>query len=357
MFTKNVVKAAPVIDGQSKIAKNRIFNAVVVNSGNANCLTGKRGLEDCRKMAEVTGKRLGISADRVLVSSTGLIGQVMDLAPLNKGIGPLIRSLTHVGIDDAARAIMTTDRFPKISSRVVELSGEKVTITGVAKGAGMVKPEMATMLAYVMTDARISSVAMDKALKIATAASFNRITVDGDMSTNDTVMLMANGSSGNIKIPASGSNFRKFTDALSSICLELAEMIVRDGEGASKVIEVVVSSARTQKKANRIAQAVANSLLVKCAALGEDPNWGRVASSAGSAGEPFDTQKIEILLDGKSFYKKGMPVVVGKKVRDKVFSGDRVHIEMKLNEGNKSACFYSCDISKEYINLNAHYTT
>lgn len=357
MFTKNTVKGAPVIDARKKLSRNGLFNAVLINSGNANCLTGRRGLSDCRKMAEMTAKELGVKQEEVLISSTGIIGKYLDLSPLNEGLSKLVRDLRKGSLEDAARGMMTTDDFPKVAYRSIDIAGEEVILTGLAKGAGMVKPEMATMLSFLMTDADISQEAMKKALKEATDQSFNRITVDGDMSTNDTVMLLANSEAGNKTITDRGQHYEKFSEALKSICLELAEMIVYDGESASKFIGVTVSGAASIKKAEKIGEAIADSLLVKCAVLGEDPNWGRIASSAGSAKEMFNIDKIEIILDGVCFYKKGRPVQTDIKARKGVFKGRRVEIELKLNEGKKSARFYSCDISDGYIKFNAHYTT
>jgi glutamate N-acetyltransferase/amino-acid N-acetyltransferase len=357
LFTRNVVKAAPVVLAKAQLKKNGRINAIVVNSGNANCMTGSRGLSDAGKMAKVLAKLLGVPKGAILVSSTGIIGRFMPMKPLIGGMPKLVEDLSSDGLIDAANGIMTTDRFHKIASRTFTAGGRKVTMTGVAKGAGMVKPDMATILCYILTDANISKKAMKKALSAAAGTSFNAITVDGDMSTNDTVMLLANGEAGNKLIGDKGRDFELFQKNLDDISGELARMIVRDGEGASKFIEVRVKGAKTISDAKKVAQVIANSLLVKCAVLGSDPNWGRIASSAGASGVMFDPDKMEIVLDGVTFYKSGKFILSGKRKAVPVFKGRDVRIEVNLHTGRAEAAIFSCDISKKYIMLNAHYTT
>lgn len=357
IFTRNAVKAAPLLVAEEQLKKGGYFSGVVINSGNANCMTGDRGLSDARKMAAVLARLLGTSKDAILVSSTGIIGKFMPMRPITGGMFKLVAGLSADGLVDAAEGIMTTDRFHKIASRTFVAGGRKITMTGIAKGAGMVKPDMATMLCYILTDANVSKKAMKKALLAAAETSFNAITVDGDMSTNDTAMLLANGEAGNRLIKENGKDLELFQKNLSEVSGELARMIVRDGEGASKFIKVCVKGARTVPDAKKMAGAIADSLLVKCAVLGGDPNWGRIASSAGASGVAFDPDKMEVILDGVTFYKSGnFKSVAGRKAAS-VFKGEDVQIEVDLHSGEAEACIFSCDISKKYITLNAHYTT
>jgi glutamate N-acetyltransferase/amino-acid N-acetyltransferase len=300
---------------------------------------------------------LGVSKNEVLVASTGVIGRLMDMKPLVNGMGKLVKGLSHDGLIDAADGIMTTDRFRKVSTRVFTIGTERITMTGVAKGAGMIDPNMATMLCFILTDADISHKALKKALSDSVDTSFNAITVDGDMSTNDTVMLLANGQAGNRKIEGSGKDFEIFLENLNAVSKELAAMIIQDGEGASKFIEVKVKGARTKNEAKQAAEAVSNSLLVKCAVLGGDPNWGRVASSVGASGIDFNPGRMEIVLDGVTFFKSGKVASEGKRKAASVFKKKNVHIEVNLHHGKAEADFHTCDISKRYITLNSYYTT
>ena len=357
-FTKNTVKAAPVILAHEQLRKNgRRIRAVVVNSGNANCMTGARGLKDARKTAGSVADLLDVKKEEVLVSSTGIIGQFMPMKTLSKGLPKLVRGLSRTGLVDAADGIMTTDSFRKISSRVFSLGGRKVHMVGIAKGAGMIKPEMATMLCYVMTDANIYGSAMKKALAESAEASFNAMTVDGDMSTNDTLMLLANGAAANRKIGDRDRDFGVFRKNLSAVCRDLAKMIVTDGEGASKLIEVRARGAKKKADAKKIAESVADSLLVKCAILGGDPNWGRIASSAGASGVDFDPNRMEIILDGVTFFKDGKVARQVDRKASSVFKKKNVRVEIDLHAGREKAVFYSCDISKKYITLNSYYST
>ncbi len=357
IFTKNVVKAAPVILAIKQLKKNKPIRGVVINSGNANCMTGKRGMEDAKKMTVEMAKILRVHKDEILVSSTGIIGEFMDMRPITKGMKEIVKGLSADGTQDAAEGIMTTDRFPKISERTFTIGGKKIKMVGIAKGAGMIKPDMATMLCYILTDANISKKALKVALSESAEKSFNSVSVDGDMSTNDTVQLLANGLAGNVMIKEKGKDFENFKKNLNSISDELAKMIVLDGEGANKFVEVKVKKAKTKADAKKIAEAVASSLLVKCAVLGGDPNWGRVASSAGASGVNFNPDKIEIILDGVVYFKNGKTLPHENRKRSSVFKGKDVKIEVSLNAGKAEASFFSCDISKKYITLNSYYTT
>ncbi|MFH1395541.1 MAG: bifunctional glutamate N-acetyltransferase/amino-acid acetyltransferase ArgJ [Candidatus Omnitrophota bacterium] len=356
LFTRNRAKAAPVILAQKQLKKNSLIRAVVVNSGNANCMTGKKGMKDAFKMVSTMAELLKVSDSEVLVSSTGIIGKFMPMEPILKGMPGLVKKLSVNGLEGAAEGIMTTDRLKKIESRVFIAGGKPITMTAVAKGAGMIKPDMATMLCYIMTDACVAKKALEKALKKATEVSFNSITVDGDMSTNDTVVLMANGKADNKIIKARGADFENFQKNLTDICTELAKLVVRDGEGANKLIEVRVKGARSVSDAKKAADAIANSMLVKCAVLGGDPNWGRIASSVGASGVFFDIDKLEIILDGVTLLKKSRFYEIDRKAST-VFKSSDVLIEVNLHNGKKEAVVFSCDISKKYIAFNSYYTT
>jgi len=356
IFTKNKVKAAPLVLAERQLKKNGLISAVIVNSGNANCMTGARGVRDAERMATGTAKALGCSKDAVLVSSTGIIGEFMPIEKICSKVGKLVKKLSKKSLGAAAEGIMTTDRFKKVMTREFIAGGKKITITGVAKGAGMIEPDMTTMLCYILTDADISKSALKKALSSAAMSSFNAITVDGDMSTNDTVMLLANAEAGNKAIKDNGADFEAFQKNLNEVSKELAKMVVRDGEGATKFIEVKVRGAKSLKDAHKAANAIARSMLVKCAVLGEDPNWGRVASSVGSSGVLFNPDKLGIILDGVTFVKNGVFRPTKKKI-DSVFKKSDVLIEVNLASGKKSASVFTCDLSKKYIDLNAHYTT
>jgi glutamate N-acetyltransferase/amino-acid N-acetyltransferase len=357
VFTTNVSKAAPVILGQEKLKKDKHAHAVLVNSGNANCMTGARGLQDAKKMASKTADALNIPKNMVLVSSTGVIGKPLPMKPIVKGIGKLAAGLNRDGLIEAADGIRTTDRFAKIASRTFAVGNKKVAITGVAKGAGMINPNMATMLCYVMTDANVSMEALNKALKASMDISFNAITVDGDMSTNDTVILLANGEAGNSVITASGRTFKRFQKELDAVTKTLASMIVQDGEGASKFIQIRVKGAKTKTDAKKAADSIANSILIKCAVQGGDPNWGRVASSVGASGIKFNPDRMEIALDGVKFFKKGKYSLPSAAKKAKVFKKKNAVIEVDLHSGKAEATMHTCDISKKYITLNSYYTT
>ncbi|MGB3242309.1 MAG: bifunctional glutamate N-acetyltransferase/amino-acid acetyltransferase ArgJ, partial [Candidatus Omnitrophota bacterium] len=309
------------------------------------------------KMVSVTSSALNIPEDMVHVSSTGVIGVPMPMKPVVKGIPKLVAGLSPEGLTEAADGIMTTDRFHKVTSRAFSVGDQKVTITGVAKGAGMINPNMATMLAYVLTDANITAGALKMALHESTDVSFNAITVDGDMSTNDTVMLLANGKANNPTITEASASFTRFRINLDIVTKTLAGMIVKDGEGASKFIEVRVKGARSKSDAKKAAGAIANSLLVKCAVHGGDPNWGRVASSVGASGVAFDPGKMEIILDGIVFFKKGKGTTPRAGKATKVFKKKNVDIEVNLHSGKAERVLYTCDISKRYISINSYYTT
>lgn len=357
MFTTNLVKAAPVVLALEQLKKAKKVHGVLVNSGNANCMTGTRGMDDARTMASKAALALNVPEETVLVSSTGVIGRFMNMEPVEHGIPRLVEGLSEEGLIDAADGIMTTDRFRKISYRVFELGGKEVRIVGVTKGAGMINPNMATMLCYILTDANISQRALKKALNDTVGVSFNAITVDGDMSTNDTIILLANGEAKNRMIKDQGHDYELFRKNVEEISTDLAKMIVRDGEGTTKLVEVKVKGMKSSRDAKKVADAIANSLLVKCAVHGGDPNWGRIASSAGSSGAIFNPDKMEIILDGVAFFRSGEFLSPDKSEITGVFKGKDVEVLVNMHSGDGEAVAYGCDMTRRYVKINSHYTT
>ncbi|MDA8338924.1 MAG: bifunctional glutamate N-acetyltransferase/amino-acid acetyltransferase ArgJ [Nitrospiraceae bacterium] len=355
MFTKNNIKAAPVrLD--MKLIKSGKGQAIIVNSGNANACTGKQGMKDAVEMAEMTAKILGVKADRVYVCSTGVIGTPMPMERIRSKIAELADNLGRRTIDDVAAAIMTTDTFPKTISKRIKIDGKTITISGVCKGAGMICPDMATMLCFIMTDANIEKSALNKALKIAVQKSFNRITIDGDMSTNDTVLVMANGMVGNKPIKANSKDFEVFAKAVSDITYELSRMIVKDGEGATKLVEIEIRNAKSDKDAEKGAFAIANSMLVKTAIYGNDANWGRIMAALGYSGIAIKEEKTEIFFNGLKIVTKGMGIGKDKEANEKLKSKE-IKIVVDLHLGKGTAKVLTCDLTEDYVKINAEYRT
>ncbi|MCG6551394.1 MAG: bifunctional glutamate N-acetyltransferase/amino-acid acetyltransferase ArgJ [Candidatus Magnetominusculus sp. LBB02] len=356
VFTTNLVKAAPVLIDMERI-KGGKGRAVVANSGNANACTGARGLKDALKMSLAVSKALKIPDDEVYVASTGVIGTPMPVARMIPKIKEAALNVGNSTLLDAAHAIMTTDLFPKIASARFNISGKDVTIAAIAKGAGMICPNMATMLCFVLTDAAIVRAALDEALTSANDQSFNRITVDGDMSTNDTVLLLANGLAANSAIKSGTKNFGIFKNALTEVLLTLAGMIVKDGEGASKVMKVVVKGAKNEQDALILARAIASSLLVKTAVYGCDANWGRIIAAAGHAGVDFDPNRVDIFFGGVRAAKNGLTTNNDNAAATELKAAS-VTITVDFKTGGKaSAQVLSCDLTEEYIKINADYRT
>ncbi len=355
MFTTNRIKAAPVKIDLKKIRSGK-GQAIIVNSGNANACTGEQGLKDAVDMADFTASSLGLKSSRVYVCSTGVIGTPMPMERIISGIDKIAKNLGKSTIVDVAEAIMTTDSFPKISSRSIKIGSKTASITGICKGAGMICPNMATMLCFIFTDASIEKSALDMALKDAVEKSFNRITIDGDMSTNDTVLIMANGLAGNSIIGKQSSAFKKFSSAIAEITLELSRMIVMDGEGASKLIEVEVKNARSNKDAENAAFAIANSLLVKTAIYGNDANWGRIMAALGYSKIAIKEDKTDIVLNGLKIVSKGMGTGKDKEANERLKSKEiKLLVDLKL--GKSTARALTCDLSEDYVRINAEYRT
>jgi glutamate N-acetyltransferase/amino-acid N-acetyltransferase len=359
VFTTNRFKGNPV-----KLCIERIKSgkgrAIVVNSGNSNDATGRRGLKDAYEMASIAAKNLGVGEHLVYVSSTGVIGVPLPMERIRPKIVEIAKSVGAGGVspsaEDVARAIMTTDTYPKIAWRKVRAGGKTGTLLGMCKGAGMIAPNMATMLCFIMTDISINRAALDKALREAVNISFNRITVDGDRSPSDTAFVMANGMLGNKTITPASRDYKSFKKALSELTYELSRMIVRDGEGASKVIEVEVKGAKTEADALKGAFAVANSNLVKTAVYGNDVNWGRVITALGYSGMEMVEEKVDKYFGKAKIASRG--VATGRHAEAlKELKKKEVRISADLHIGKGRASVLTCDLTEEYVKVNAEYTT
>ncbi len=355
MFTVNAVKAAPVKLDMKRIRSGK-GQAIIVNSGNANACTAEQGMKDAMEMTALTAGALGLKAGSVYVCSTGVIGTPMPMERIRLKIPRLSGSLGRSTIEDVAAAIMTTDTFPKVVSRKIKVDGSFITMSGICKGAGMICPDMATMLCFLMTDAVIEHSALDSALRNAVEQSFNLITVDGDMSTNDTVLMLANGMAGNAVIRESSAAFERFSSALLQITLELSELIIKDGEGASKFVKVVVRNARNNEEAKKGAFAIANSMLVKTALYGNDANWGRIFAALGYSGMAIREDKTDILLNGIRVANKGKSTGRDKEANERLRGRDII-ITADLHLGKGAATVLTCDLTEEYIKINAEYRT
>jgi len=381
VYTTNLIQAAPVVWDRQHTPSSRI-RAVVANSGNANACTGQRGLEDCRRMAELTAHALGVQADEVLVLSTGIIGHYLPMERIAAGIREAAQRLgrSEADLQAAARGIMTTDTRPKLACRAVRLNpngsplasdeeigldsssgragafGRQILITGMAKGAGMIAPHLATMLAIVLTDAPLDPAAAQDLLCETAEETFNCVTIDGHMSTNDTVLFLANGAAGGE--PLSGGAWEAFRQAFRAVCEDLAKAIAADGEGATHLITVHVRGCASQDDARRIARTVAESLLVKTAIAGADPNWGRIVSAAGYAGYRFDPQRLVLYLNGFLLFADGQPTDFNpQEVSHSLRQNRDTLIELELAEGQAEAVVWTTDLTTEYVHINADYHT
>jgi glutamate N-acetyltransferase/amino-acid N-acetyltransferase len=353
VFTRNRVKAAPVILDRERI-KSGVCQAIIVNSGNANCCTGEQGIRDAETMASLSASELGISKNLVLVASTGVIGEPLPMKKIESAVPNLVRSLQPDGIPDLAKSIMTTDTVPKMVSGQGVVEGKSFIVTGVAKGAGMIRPDLATMLCFVFTDVNAASDVLKEALVPAIDRSFNRITIDGDTSTNDTVLMMANGLSGAV-IESLGHK-EIFQKVLDGIFLDLAKQLVRDGEGVTKLVEIIVRGAASDSDARKVADTVAHSPLVKTAFFGEDANWGRIIGAVGRAGVDVDPDRIDLYFDDVQMVKAGMGC--GKAVEveaTKVLKKSEFTVSVHLNMGQGFGSMITCDFSVDYVKINADY--
>jgi len=356
MFTTNQIKAAPVKLAIKRLSGEKKCQAIIINSGNANACTGQEGMKNAREMIVKTASALGISPDLVNVSSTGVIGEQLPMNKIIKAIPDLARHLSPLSLDATANAIMTTDRFPKVISKKVRIGNRTGTIAGITKGAGMICPNMATMLCYILTDISISNKLMERALKDAVARSFNRLAVDNDMSTNDSVFAMANGLLGNSPITGGSDEYKEFSNKLNDITYDLACMIARDGEGATKLIEVIVKGAKSETDADKIAKAVSGSMLVKTAVYGNDPNWGRIVAAVGYSGVNINENKIDIYIGRVKVMSNGIGTNK-EKLASRALQNEKVVITVDLGLGNKMVKALSCDLTEKYIAINAEYRT
>ncbi len=355
VFTTNKVRAAPVILSERHLQKGKA-RAIIVNAGNANACTGARGLDDALTTAELVAEALGINSGDVLVASTGVIGQPLNMDRIEKAVPVLAGNLSSKGIPLTARAMMTTDSFPKMSRFDEQAGGRPYRIVGVAKGAGMIMPQMATMLCFLLTDIRIEPRDLRRALVSSTEVTFNRITVDGDTSTNDTALILANGLAGNGSI--SGEDVDLFSQGLCKVMGDLAQMIVRDGEGATKLVRVEVRNAASPADARRAARTVANSSLVKTAIYGQDPNWGRIMAALGRSGIDMIEERVDIWIDQVRIVGRGLgkgPEV--EKQASDIMTGKEFTLTIDLHQGGHHDSILTCDLTHEYITINADYRT
>ncbi len=356
VFTKNLVYAAPV--GVSKVVVGTgTAHAIVANAGCANACTGEQGLRDAEKMATIAAEELNCRADDVIVASTGLIGSNLPMDKMEKGIKAAVKELSREGSVNAGNAIITTDTYSKTCATEVEIGGVEVRFGAIAKGSGMIRPDMATMLCFITTDADIDQKLLQEALSNANEISFNCISVDGDMSTNDSVVVLANGAAGNKKIISRDEDYQKFYETLKSICVELAKRIAADGEGASKFLTINVTSANSFADAKQIGMSVANSPLVKTAFFGQDANPGRTICAVGYSGVKVVPEKITIKFGGLTVYEKGLVTKFDPDAMKKILAQHDIIVDIELGLGTAQATVYTCDMTFAYIKINADYTT
>jgi len=355
VFTTNKVRAAPVILCERHLQKGKA-RAIIVNAGNANACTGARGLDDAIATADLVAEALGFNSVEVLVASTGVIGQPLKMERLEKAVPVLAGNLSSKGIPQTARAMMTTDSFPKMSRFDGRAGGKPYRIVGIAKGAGMIMPQMATMLCFLMTDIAIEPRDLRSALVSATEVTFNRITVDGDTSTNDTVLILANGLAGNGLL--SEEDREGFCGGLRQVMGDLAEMIVRDGEGATKMVRVEIRNAATPLDARHAARTVANSSLVKTAIYGQDPNWGRIMAALGRAGIDMIEERVDIWIDQVRIVARGLGKGADAEQQAKaIMAGREFTLTVDLHQGDCHDRVLTCDLTHEYVSINANYRT
>ena len=356
VFTKNSVTAAPVWVCREHLTDGHA-QAVIVNSGNANACTGEVGMANAQRMAAATAEQLGIDPNLVLVSSTGVIGQQLPMDKIESGIQTAVDALSTEGGDDAAAAIMTTDTHPKSVAVEIKIGDAPVRIGGIAKGSGMIAPNMATMLSYLTTDAKINTEILQAALNSVVDNTYNLLTVDTDRSTNDTVLILATGHADNIEIATTGEDYETFCEGLLFVCTELVKLLARDGEGATKLVEVIVKHAKNRDDAEKAARAVAESPLVKTAIFANDANWGRIMMAIGKSGAAFDPYQVNVWLADYQLVKNGMDAGYDEDTATALFAQDPVRITIDLCAGDTDITMWTCDYSYDYIRINADYRT
>lgn len=355
-YTLNKVKAAPLLISRDTVKKSKTVKAIVVNSGNANACTGEEGYLDALDMQKKCAEGLNIKQHEVLIASTGVIGQKLPLDKIKIGIDKIIPQLSVKGGINAANAIMTTDLKVKSYAVKVKLSSGNVTIGAICKGSGMIMPNMATMLAFISTDAKISKSVLYDILFSSVKKSFNKISVDGDTSTNDMVLLLANGASG-ISIEKNSGDYNSFKEALDAICIKMAKSIASDGEGATKLVTINVKHAKTEKEADTVAKSIANSPLVKTAFYGEDANWGRILSATGQSGANIDPAKISISFDKLQVLLPNYKLVINEAKAAKILAKPEITVTVDLGNGQEESTWWMCDLSEDYVKINANYRT
>ena len=355
VFTRNIVQAAPIVVSREHL-KYRTHRAIIVNSGCANACTGQAGLDDAIRTSSIVADYFNCDSREVLVASTGVIGVRLDMAKIESGIRSATAVLSRDGGKRVAEAIMTTDTRPKRASRTVTIGGKKIVIAGVAKGSGMIHPNMATLLSFVTTDAAITKKALRLALKEAVKLSFNRVSVDGDTSTNDTLAVMANGAAENPAIHDIDSmEFKSFTSGLTDVCRDLAIQVAKDGEGAGKLITIRVKHAPSEIKAGKIAATIATSPLVKTAIAGQDANWGRILAAAGRSGVRFDVEKVDIKIGNLLVARQGAGIEFDEARALEILKQDEVVITFDMKQGEADVTEWTCDMTEGYIRINADY--
>jgi glutamate N-acetyltransferase / amino-acid N-acetyltransferase len=360
VFTQNLVVAAPVTISKEHLrASKGRMRAVIVNAGNANCATGAAGHAAAQRTVAETAKVLGCTPNEILVCSTGVIGVPLPVEKILRAVPKLARNRrpSARSFAELSLAICTTDTRPKTAGASFKMSGKRIHLVGCAKGAGMIHPNMATTLAFVVTDAKIAPPLLQKTLKDVCSRTFNCISIDGDSSTNDTLAVFANGAAGAPTIQAGTAAHRAFTKALEDVCRSLALQIVADGEGAQRVIEIEVRGAKTEAGAKRIAETIATSPLVKTAFAGGDPNWGRIFAAAGRAGVPFDPARVDIHMAGIPVLRKGAPLDFNERAASNRLLAEHVPIVLHLHAGTATARYWTCDLTAEYVRINASYRT
>jgi len=357
VFTLNKVQAAPVLVSKEHLNRSKKFHAIIVNSGNANACTGEQGFKDAVIMATKTAEVLNIKPDEVFVSSTGVIGETLPMEKITNGIYAIVNCLEQDDHLASAEAIITTDTFVKAASVSFDINGKTVTIGGISKGSGMIHPNMATMLAFVTTDAAIENETFQKVLKDVCDKTFNRIVVDGDTSTNDMVIALANGESGIENIKLSSNECKLFSENLYSVLKKLSIDIVRDGEGATKLVEINVEGALSDKDAEKAARTVALSPLVKTAIHGEDANWGRILAAVGYSGIEFNPDKFEITINEIPILKENYFVTLPNAIANQTLKPSKINLLLELHGGNGKATCWTCDFSEEYVKINGSYRT
>ncbi|MBE6073101.1 MAG: bifunctional glutamate N-acetyltransferase/amino-acid acetyltransferase ArgJ [Selenomonas ruminantium] len=355
-FTQNAVAAAPVFASKA-VVKTGTAHAITANAGCANACTGEQGEKDAKAMQQITAEALGCEPSDVIVASTGVIGVNLPMDKMEKGIKQAVAELDENGSEKAGNAIITTDTYSKTCTAEVTLGGRKVRLGAIAKGSGMIQPNMATMLCFITTDANIESSLLQKALSEVVEVSFNMISIDGDMSTNDMAIVLANGAAGNDKITTEGEDYEAFKAALQEMCQALAKRIAADGEGATKFLTVNVKGTKSFADAKTIAMSVAKSPLVKTAFFGEDPNWGRVICAVGYAGVPMDPQKTVVKFGDIPVYANGVGAEFDEEALRKVMAEHDIVIDIDMGAGEEEATVWTCDFSYEYVKINGEYHT